>query len=292
MQEQPSAPRERTRTRRIRVDIRDRMLRDQPIFGIVGPIAMPDPQAIVKALQRIANFGPRTRVALHSQSTANHWYYNAGEDDRRCEQLVTVVPPASRDTVEDLARDLASVITPEHPLHFFIAGEYIIQVNDHMLGDGKAFLDRLADVILLASGASEPSEWITSEREKYPLWRAARTTFLQSKQTRNELFAARRADRPPHEEFSDGRTVPWQPQLESAFVNVPRAQLQDIREWARRSDRLVTASSTLLVLVRKSLIASGIALQHDQTVVYDARRYLPSGTGSVNGNFITGCRCG
>ncbi len=266
------------------------MLRGQVVVGIVGPIVTTDVAHYVQALQKIARIGPRTRIAISSRPRGKSWYYDASATDSWCEQLVTQLPAATAETVVDVGLAQVSMITPQHPLHFFVAGDYLIEVGDHVLGDGKGFLDRLTTLAHMGIGDTEYPDWLTSHSERFPLWKAARTTFLANPQARRDLFAARRADRRWQNDDPDTKSemVSWTAQRASVHVVVPASQLREIRQCVRQSDQGATVSSALLVVVRAALVRAGIRLQHEQTMIYDARQYLPSGSGEVRGNFVTG----
>jgi hypothetical protein len=272
------------------MSLRDRMLRGQIVIGVVGPVATGDRAHYVEALQRIARRGPWTRVALRSRPHDPHWYFDPDDTDRWCEQLVTELPPAETETIGAVALEQARIITSEHPLHFFIAGDYVIQVGDHMLGDGKGFVDRMAAVVKMGAGDTELPEWTTTKFESFPLWKAARDTLLRDSTTRRRLFAARRAEIGAHENERDNaaETVLWRPQRAAAHVVVPATRLREIQAWAREPGRGATVSSAILVLIRKAFLSAGLPLQRSQTVIYDVRRYLHDGAGQVGGNFVTG----
>ncbi|MEO7126868.1 MAG: hypothetical protein ABI382_06590 [Nakamurella sp.] len=47
-------------------------------------------------------------------------------------------------------------------------------------------------------------------------------------------------------------------------------------------------SSAHLVVLRRAFEMAGTAIRPELTVIFDVRRYLPRGSGQINGNFITG----
>lgn len=273
--------------RTIRMCARDQMLRGGVVIGIIGPIHVPGHSAVVAALRQIAGYGPRTRVGLKFGRGGRRWAYDEDELDGWCEELVVSIPPASAETINGVATRQQSLVDDRHPLRIVLAGDYVIQLNDHSLGDGGMFLDRLAAIIQLASGESGDHSWLTERSVRFPLITAAWETFSHKK-IRAALIAARRAEREiPSEEGSRER-IPWDPQLAIATASTSVATLKELQNWIKQTDRTVTVPVALMVALRGALVSTGIAVQRDSTMIYDARRYLPAHGGAVIGNFVTG----
>ncbi|MEO9011379.1 MAG: hypothetical protein ABI382_13490 [Nakamurella sp.] len=264
------------------------MLQDQPVIAVVGPFAGLQRRAVVAAVRRVAKAAPHMRIALSRTTLGRRWRHNDNRLDEWWDGLVTCVPPATCDTIEEIAIQQNSVISVDHPLHFVVAGEYLIIVRDHCLGDGKVLVDLLGAVVNIAMGGTEDPDWSTLRLEPLPLLRAVRATFLRSPQTCRALLVARRLDSGGEAITENRDLTAWSPKLAVVYAVSPVTVQRRLRKWARSTDDAVTVSSALLVALRRAFDTCGVTPEPEQSVIYDIRRYLPNGSGVVNGNFITG----
>jgi hypothetical protein len=273
---------------RLAMTIRDRLMRGAAVIGMIGPLEVPAREEVVAALRRIAREGLHTRVALGFHVDGKNWSYDTQTLDEWCDEIVVTVAPATADTILALATQQAWLIDAEHPLRFVLAGDYVIQLNDHSLGDGVMFLDRLATVLHVASGDVELPSWVTTKPHGSPLVRAMKTTFVAQRGAVRELLDERKADRSLPRESIPGPTVRWRPELVVIARSSPTSALKELQRWIRATDRTVTVAAALIVVLRRSLADAGIEMQRDTEVVYNLRRYLPADSGLVSGNFIAG----
>lgn len=274
--------------RRIAMTTRDRLLRGSSVVGAFGPIEMPSRDAIVRALRRIAAAGPNTRVGLGFDADGKNWTWDDDTLDEWCDEMVVSIAPASPQTIGTVAGGQRFRVEGAHPLCFVIAGDFIIEINDHALGDGVLFLDRLATTLQFAAGADEAPSWLAAKSERFPVLVAARETFLRGKAVRKALFASRRADRAIPNEPKSGARIPWHPEATMVTASASPTALKELQKWIRETDKTLTVSTALIVLLRRALEGAGLTLQRDTSMIYDLRRYLPEGRNRVSGNFIAG----
>ncbi|MEO7126869.1 MAG: hypothetical protein ABI382_06595 [Nakamurella sp.] len=165
-------------------------------MGVVGPIAGLARDGVVAAVRRIADIGPRTRVAVSFVSGSRRWQHHDDCLDSWCDDLVIDVSPATPDAIVGIAAQQVLTVSPQHPLRFVVAGDYLIEVGHHAPEDGKQHLELLITVANLATGSAEDLHMFKSSLERLPLWKAVRATFINSPRTCRALFATRRLETP------------------------------------------------------------------------------------------------
>jgi hypothetical protein len=268
--------------------LRDQLLRGDPVVGVLGPMRVPPREAIVRAVRTIAAAGPHTRVALGFDPDAKFWRLDPANLEEWCEEVVVSVPPVDAESVVALANRQAWLLDAQHPLRIVLAGDYIIQVNDHALGDGVLFVDRLAAIISLGTGARTLPEWVRTVPAPHPLRRAVRHT-LAHRGAVAALIAERRADRAhvrAHPAESAGVPVEWRPEMSVVATRIPATRMAGFKAAARETT--ATLSASLVVALRRALNGEGVPLSRDPMVIYNLRRYLPDGESAVSGNFVSG----
>jgi hypothetical protein len=268
--------------------LRDQLLRGDPVVGVLGPMHLPPREDIVRAVRTVAAAGPHTRVALGFAADAKYWHIDPTNLEEWCEEIVVSVPPVNADAIVALANRQAWLLDAQHPLRIILAGDYIIQVNDHALGDGVLFVDRLATIISLATGVRTLPYWVSTAPAPNPLRRAVRHT-LAHRGAIAALTAERRADR-AHARAHPGRStgVPreWRPDLSIVATRVAATRMAAFKSAARGS--AATLSASLIVALRSALRSEDVPLSRDAMVIYNLRRYLPEGENVVSGNFVSG----
>ncbi|PRY70411.1 hypothetical protein B0I08_101546 [Glaciihabitans tibetensis] len=273
---------------KIRMTLRDRLMRGEAVVGIVGPLKVPERAAVVRALHTLALCGPQTRIGLGFDLDGKSWRYDPAVLAQWCEDIVITLPAVTAESVVTVANRQAWLLDAEHPLRFALAGDYVIQVNDHALGDGVLFVDRLSSVIRMAGGTTELPSWATTIPGKFPLRSAVVSTFVRRRGAVRALVADRRKQHGRSDEAASRETLLWRPDVAVLDATIPAAQMASIKKWSREIDPALSISSALIVLLRRSLQEAGVPLQHDTTVIYNLRRYLPNTEWVVDGNFIAG----
>jgi hypothetical protein len=274
--------------KKIRMTLRDQLMRGEAVIGIVGPIEVPDRAAFVKALYTLALCGPQTRIGLGFDLDAKNWRYDPATLAQWCDDTVLTLPAVSAETVVSVASRQAWLLDAEHPLRFALAGDYVIQVNDHALGDGVLFVDRLAAVIRMASGEPQLPDWAVRVPGRSPLLTAATSTFVRTKGAVRALVANRRAEVVDANAPDSSETESWRPDIAVLVATIPADGMANIKRWSSALDPSLSISSALIVLVRRALEQAEVPLWRDTTVIYNLRRYLPSEACDVDGNFIAG----
>jgi hypothetical protein len=274
--------------KKIRMTLRDQLLRGEPVVGIVGPVAVPDRAAFVRALHTLALCGPHTRIGLGFNLDGKNWRYDSSTLAQWCEEIVVSVPPVTAETVVGVANRQAWLLDAEHPLRFALAGDYVIQVNDHALGDGVLFVDRIAAVIRMANGAAELPVWATRVPTTHPLRRAVTSTFLRHRRAVPALLANRRSEQVDVTARPSSDTEPWRPDMAVLVASIAPDRISAIKRWSAAVDPTMSLSSALMIVVRRALEAAAVPLARDTSVIYNLRRYLPADASDVSGNFIAG----
>jgi len=274
--------------RKLPMNTRDRLLRGEIVIAILGPLKLPERESFVRALRTIASAGPHTRVGLGFHADGRNWVFDRSQLDQWCDDLVLTVRTATAETVHAVAMQQTWLVDAEHPLRFVLAGDYIIQVNDHSIGDGATLLDRLSTVVKLACGDDDIPAWVTNPPRTLPLVRALENSFVRNRGGVRALLANRKADRAQPRVRDTGELIPWRPELAASVAASPPSALKSIQRWIRETDRSVTVAGALVVLLRRAFETSGMEVQRDTTMVYNLRRYLPEDGGALTGNLISG----
>ncbi|MCI4658139.1 hypothetical protein [Cryobacterium zhongshanensis] len=283
---------------RLPMAIGDRMGRGGMIACAFGPLDLPDRTAIVDALVRISTASPESRAGLAFAATGSGWIHDPAGLAAHCAGAVSVVDPLDPD---DLAGDLcrrALDIDADRPLHYQLAGDYLLQFFDHSVGDSVLLLSLPAAILGVAAGGPLP-EWLGERTARHPLADAVRHTFLRHP---GQFLAAVNARQDPRAEL-DARaeavglpdpvrprpreTRPWRPEPAFSAVTITKDSAKLIRSWSRKHAGGASFTAVLTMMLRRALERSGVPVAPASTLVYDLRRYLPPGS-TVFGNFITG----
>lgn len=268
----------------LRMAVNDRMAGQSTIVGVVGPIRMPSRQALVAALLSVAEVGPGARAGLQFDRPGPGWVYDREALASWCDSLITVVDPIVGDDVMAAAAHYGESVDDSRPLRFLVAGDYLIQLYEHSLGDSLLLLGLLGAVVSGAGGDPLP-DWVSVPSAAHPITAALWHTFVRHPRQVSALLAARSAGKPAAQAAFTAQR-PWRPSPAIAHVAIPAASMRSIRNWCRRAGG-PTTTAVMLVLLRRALQAEGIPVTGTYTVVCDVRRYLPDGVSTVQ-NLITG----
>lgn len=277
-----------------RMSVRDRMSRDQPIAIVCGPLSGLTADGVVSAVRTLASMGPHTYIAASEDEPGLRWLHHDDRLDPWCRDLVGTVTPVSWDSAAQTALDLLSEISPAKPLRFVVAGDSLIQLALHSLGDAHALLHRMAAVASLASGRPCDLAWFTPSIERIPLLRSIGTTFVRHPRTIGALRTARReragpppATRTVRNSRAEGR-VAWHSSRAVAYGVSQSGTQKKLARWARAQEPRVTVSAAQIVAIRQAFQVAGVVTTPDATLICDVRRYLPKHSRRVTGNFVTG----
>jgi hypothetical protein len=269
----------------LRMAVNDKMAGQSTIVGVVGPIRMPPRDALVAALLKIAELGPGARAGLRFDRPGSGWVYDPATLAAWCDSLITVVDSLVGDDAVTAAVRYGGSIDDSRPLRFLIAGDYLIQLYEHSLGDSTLLLGLLGTVVSVAGGDPLPG-WLSVPSAAHPITAALWHTFGRHPRQVSALLAARSEDAPPPRAAAP-RQRAWTPSPAIAYVAIPALSMRTIRDWCRRAGNGPTTTAVMLVLLRRALRQEGLPAAATCTVVYDVRRYLPDGLSTVQ-NLITG----
>ncbi|GAB2456991.1 hypothetical protein GCM10027029_18610 [Conyzicola lurida] len=302
---------------RIPVSDLDRMSGRERLVFVAGPMSVPPRQQLVDNLLAAAELGPQSRVGLQLNEAGDTWTYDRAGLREWCEGLVVEIPPITEDQVVDVLRDRIRDDATPPPFQLTIAGDFIVLRMTHLLGDIN-ILFALFDIAIAAPGREFPS-WLLKPEATAPLSLAVRETFgknplrvakvLQSQRSRlgatsfgttrrgatplgavplgTARFDTTRFDTTPEARTQSSAVVPWQRHADLAYSRGTIQAARDLKSWVRTTPGSVTLATALLVAVRRALVAEGIPVRGESSLIYDSRRYLPDGV-VTNGNFIAG----
>ena len=272
---------------RIPVSDLDRMSGRERLVFVAGPMTVPPRQQLVDNLLAAAELGPQSRVGLQLNEAGDTWTYDRAGLREWCEGLVVEIPPITDNDVVDVLRERIRDDATPPPFQLTIAGDFIVLRMTHLLGDIN-ILFALFDIAIAAPGREFPG-WLLKPEATAPLSLAVRETFgknplrvakvLQSQRSR--LGAA------PEVRTQASAVVPWQRHAELAYSRGTVQAARALKSWVRTTPGSVTLATALLVAVRRALVAEGIPVRGESSLIYDSRRYLPDGV-VTNGNFIAG----
>lgn len=273
----------------------DRVWVEMSSSVILGPLELPDLDALRAAFVRLAGLGAQTRMGYSISDDRAHWRYDpasllalAAEAviEIPAPQIAADTPEADVLAVANRLMEQAQQLRGPAAVRVVRAGNFVIYDQNHAIGDARPLLDNLSALIRVAAGGSIP-EWALQEVADKPLWLALTKTFGPGRQRLAPLLRGRLA----RSEATPGAPLVDCPLREpdlGAYVTVMSLDSwRQIKRWRR--DRNVDASmaSIFLVLARRALAAVGVPLTGETTVLYDCRRHLPSGS-QVRGNFVVG----
>lgn len=268
---------------------RDDIVRGQPVMGVFGPLAGLDTASLASGVRTLAERRPSSRMAW--SYVGHHWIRHEADLDRRCDAIVHAAEPPTRQALLPTALAFVPTVSPRRPIRLILAGPYLIQVADHALGDADSIIKRVSTIASLALGEQDIA-WFRTARTPFPLTRALFETFVRNPHTTLRMLEARRAAnrayQRPSGQTAPGRTHPWTPQRSMVHAASPRPVQKRMRQWMRDAGTMTTLASTYAVLMYRAFVAAGIDTRSEETVLVDLRRYLPRGSGEVQGNFLTG----
>lgn len=269
--------------------LRDQMLAGEPIIGIYGPLAGITRSAVVAAVHKIAANAPHAHLDRSYDPTSWQWRQHSKLLDPWCQSLVAPSIPATSDSVIECALTQYQDLSARTPLRFVVAGDYLIEVADHVLGDGRAFVDRFTAVARLAAGYEVDFGYFQASPVDRPVVRALRNLLWPPHREAAELFKTLlKPAAVTRRKQVAGSHAPWQPSPAVCYAYSPTPVQTALRTNIKSSSHPATMASAHAVILRRALMAADVPLYPWQTVVIDLRRYLPPGSGPVVGNFISG----
>lgn len=260
----------------------DRILKGHVTASMIGPLQLPSRDALVAGLTRIAASGPDARVGL-TFDEGETWGFDESTLGALCESIVQVAAPIDPDTATSALTGFADTMDHDRPLTLIIAGDYLVQLFEHRIGDGAIMLGLPAALVAVANGEEVP-EWLAAASSAHPLRDALMTTFAAHPGRILDVVKARGGVVPSDPKSADRD---WTPDYSIEFALGSPETNSAIRAWTKEQDAPVSFTSAITVMLRRALEASGIECSNRVTAILDARRYLPEGT-ATTGNFITG----
>jgi hypothetical protein len=272
---------------RIPVSDLDRMSGRERLVFVAGPMAVPPRQQLVDNLLAAAELGPQSRVGLQLNEAGDTWTYDRAGLREWCEGLVAEIPPITDNDVVDVLRERIRDDATPPPFQLTIAGDFIVLRMTHLLGDIN-ILFALFDIAIAAPGRAFPS-WLLKPEATAPLSLAVRETFGKNPLRVAKVLQSQRSrlGATPGARTRSSAVVPWQRHAERAYSRGTIQAARDLKSWVRTTPGSVTLATALLVAVRRALVAEGIPVRGESSLIYDSRRYLPDGV-VTNGNFIAG----
>jgi hypothetical protein len=261
----------------------DRLVRGHITANAIGPLTMPDRAAIVDALVTIAATGPGARVGLQFGVDETSWRYDRTQLRAVCEAMVVVGKPLAADTIAEQLGRLADEMDLTIPLTWVIAGDYLVQLYEHSIGDGLLMLGLPEAVFAVAGGSSVP-DWLAAAPVRNAVASAFLHTFGRHPAQVRSLLQSRTGTTSG---TTAGAETVWEPDYAIAFSRGDASGNRSIREWSKSRGGRVSFTAAVMSLLGTALRAGGIAVSDDSTLVVDVRRYLPEGTVHT-GNLITG----
>jgi hypothetical protein len=261
---------------------------------VIGPLNMPSLDDLRAAFVELALLGPRTRAGYTFDSTRSRWLFDPARLTDLAQQVVTSVESPSQPADEaepvvfaEVERLLnASTLDASMPLKLVRGGNFLIQHQNHAFGDAQALLRLPAALVHVASTGTMP-KWVDQELTANPAVVALRNALATGRRPMSNLFR----DRPSkgirqRDDLAGGPLRTWTPQMRVVFQSFSRSSWQEVQQWRRANASQASMASVYLVVLRMALRAAGVTLSPETVVLYDCRRYLPSGA-HVRGNFVT-----
>ncbi len=270
---------------RARIRLRDRVHLGEPGTGLIGPVNLPDPDAVRRNLEAFASFGPRTRIALRPDTAGEHWIH---DPQRLLESIEVIEEPA------DPLELLIPTGRPIAPMRVTLAGRYLRTEHDHGVGEIRFGL--LAhQVITGAITPRDPDMLSQISRRRDGLGTAALRVFGSRPTRVLDVFRSMRETRIARPEFApadefptDAGSVPTRRGSHAVAVAVmPADVLGELRRWRDATLPRVSLFALVVSGLTRALTASGIPVDDVGTLPVDLRRYLPTGTNPL-ANFVSG----
>ncbi len=275
----------------------DRMWLDMSTSIMVGPLRLPDIDALRDAFCRLGELGENTRLGYSISEDRAHWRFDPSALPQLAHEAVVELdaPLVQVDTPEPEVLALANrllvqsqrIAGPEATL-IIRAGSFLIYRQNHALGDAQPILNSVSALVHVAAGDDIPA-WARQEVIRHPVRVALANTFGPGKQRLLPLVR-QRFTKPIEPRVPADPVVAApvrEPDLAVYFTVIGRDSWQRIKQWRRSSAEDTSMASIYLILARRALRAVGVPISVDTTVLYDCRRHLPAGV-QARGNLVVG----
>lgn len=258
-----------------------------------GPLNLPSLADLRSAFVDLAAMGARTRAGFTFDSAHQRWLFDPTRLDELAEQVITAQPGELAGSGDESAataeaeRLLDTVQLSGHrPLTLVRTEDFLVQRQNHAFGDARSLLNLSSSLVQFAASGQLP-KWVHEDLSAHPARSALRNVLADNRKPLAHLVR----DRPSkvirsHKDPGEGGLVPWTPQPKVAAFMFSRASWDAVQQWRRANASQASMASVYLVVLRLALRKAGIPLSADTVVLYDCRRYLPSGE-HVRGNFVT-----
>jgi hypothetical protein len=262
----------------------DRLNRGFTVVSLIGPLELPTREQFVDALHRVALLGPQARVGLRFGPRRDTWAYREDDLAQWCDRLVTTTDEAPRDLVAKTMTGLGAA--SDVPVRFVLAGDHVLTIFDHALGDGPLLELLPASIIEIARGAEIP-EIFSTARVRGALVAAVRGTYLRRPIAAISAIRARAHYRRSGPAPSPGSSLPSLQEPSYHYARSSPQQLRELKRLASSTSTPVSLTSLLLSLLRRSFEAQGLDVALEASLIVDGRRYLPKAYEAL-GNLVTG----
>lgn len=280
----------------------DRLWLEMNTTVLVGPLQVPDLDALRRAFCRLAELGERTRLGFTIDADRAHWRFDPATLPALAELAVIEreAPQVNADTPEAEVLELANLLLEQLPripgpeaTRVIRAGNFLMYHQNHAIGDAHPILNSISALIQVAAGGDVPA-WALQDVTSNPIRVAFANTFGPRRRRLAPLIRQRLATLARPARVSIGspaapvRDVDLAAPDPGSYVAVLNADSwHQVKHWRREHATEASMASIYLVMARRALRAVGVPVSGETTVLYDCRRHLPSGT-QARGNLVVG----
>lgn len=255
---------------------------------VFGPLTLPSLSDLRAAFVELAAQGERTRAGYTLSPSARRWLFDPHRLAELAEQVVAERASSSTDDDEgyrEMERLLETIeVDNDTAAHFTRAGDRLVFVQNHALGDVHLTVQLPSALVRLAQGLPLPA-WVDAPLAQHPLWTAVTHAAQPGRKPFAGLWRERNSGIRGGPGIARRTSVEWNPVPRTAFRCLSRGSWQEVKAWRKEHAPEASLASLHLVILRQALAAAGVAVTPETVVLYDCRRYLP-GRAQVRGNFI------
>lgn len=280
----------------------DRLWLEMNTSVLVGPLDVPDLEALRRAFCRLAGLGERTRLGFTIDPDRAHWRFDPDSLPTLAERAVIEreAPLVDADTPEADVLELANRLLEQLPripgpeaTRVIRAGNFLLYHQNHAIGDAQPILNSLSALVQVAAGGDIPA-WTQQDVTRNPIRVAFANTFGPRKRRLGPLVRQRLATVSSPASLSIGsstdsvREVALAAPDPGSYVAVLDADSwKQVKHWRREHAAEASMASLYLVMARRALRAVAVPVSEETTVLYDCRRHLPPRT-QARGNLVVG----
>lgn len=266
--------RRRERTDSVRVAALDVQHSHRRSAVVLGPVALPTPDALVARLLAMAEAGPQARIGLVPSTAATRWRYSPAS-------LRYAVSTTTRSPLSDPVDLLATLRgCSGEGIRILAAGDYLAIDFSHGLGE-VPLLDMVVAVLCGGVDPSDDAVWVPYRQRVSPLATAALHAIGLRPQRLIPLWRQHRRNAAAPD--------PARPAGGPAFVPAPATRVAHISaataETLRRQRDCALPGVNMFAIYTCALAAAfsaaGFDVDPKVTAPFDVRRFLPTGSGTL-----------